>query len=84
MIVSLLTPPEPDSNLASFFERLQTSSDDDASAASHPLLLVNLLHLRRAAAGHGWRAYRDDLGGFALGWALVITLVVVTGWWLGR
>ena len=37
----------------------------------------------RAAAGRGWRAFREDLGGFAFGWVLVITLVVVTGWWLG-
>jgi hypothetical protein len=42
------------------------------------LLLVNLLRLRRAAAGRGWRAFREDLGGFALGWALVILLVALT------
>ena len=83
VVVSLLTAPEPDAHLASFFERLQTSSDDDASTANHPLLLVNVLHPGRAAAGRGWRAYREDLGGFAFGWVLVITLVVVTGWWLG-
>jgi Na+/proline symporter len=84
VVVSLLTAPEPDASLASFFERLQTSSDDDGSTVNHPLLLVNVLHPGRAAAGRGWRAYRDDLGGFAFGWVLVITLVVVTGWWLGR
>jgi Na+/proline symporter len=43
-----------------------------------PLLLVNLLQLRRAAAGRGWRAYREDLGGFAVGWLMVIALVAAT------
>jgi Na+/proline symporter len=43
------------------------------------LLLVNLLRLRDGARGLGWRAYREDLGGFALGWVLVIALVLATG-----
>lgn len=42
------------------------------------LLLVNLLRLREGAQGGGWRAYREDLAGFALGWALVIALVIAT------
>ncbi|HXW07508.1 MAG TPA: sodium:solute symporter family protein [Vicinamibacterales bacterium] len=45
---------------------------------TQPLLLVNLLRPARAAAGRGWRVYRDDLGGFALGWVLVIVLVAAT------
>jgi hypothetical protein len=69
-----------------FFGRLQTSSDAaDTKSPDHeitrspsPLLLVNLLRLRQAAAGRGWRAYRDDLGGFAIGWVLVIGLVIAT------
>ena len=32
----------------------------------------------RAARGRGWRAFREDLGGFALGWAIVVVLVVAT------
>jgi Na+/proline symporter len=43
-----------------------------------PLLLVNLLRLRQAAGGRGWRAYRDDLGGFAVGWLMVLALVAAT------
>ncbi len=91
--VSLLTAPEPRGQIDAFFERLQTSSDD--AVASHapkagaraddgqrPLLLVNLLHLRRASAGRGWRAYREDLGGFAAGWAIVFVLVVATALYL--
>ncbi len=82
VVVSRLTPPEPDEALTSFFERLQTKSDDPnlkpSSASAEPLLLVNLLRLRQAAAGRGWRAYREDLGGFALGWVLVISLVALT------
>jgi Na+/proline symporter len=79
--VSLATAPEPGDKVGSFFERLETSSDPDASgglAARQPLLLVNLLRLRRAAGGLGWRAYREDLQGFALGWAIVLGLVALT------
>ena len=91
--VSLLTAPEPEAKTASFFSRLDTSSDEDgrvmigeaapvqaaAGRATQPLLLVNLLSLGRGAAGKGWRAYREDLGGFAVAWVLVIALVVATG-----
>jgi len=80
VIVSLLTPPEPDASLIPFFDRLRTSSDDESP--DRPLLLVNALHPRQGAAGRGWRAYREDLGGFALGWVIVVVLVAVTGWWL--
>ena len=92
VVVSLLTPPEPAGKLGSFFQRLNTSSDDDNAsvgtastgggprgAATHsPLLLVNLLRLRRGAQGRGWRAYREDIGGLALGWAIVVVLVAIT------
>jgi Na+/proline symporter len=87
VVVSLLTTPEPASRIDDFFERLQTSSDSPstepaaespAGAARQPLLLVNLLRLRRAAGAQGWRAYREDLGGFAAGWILVFALVIAT------
>jgi Na+/proline symporter len=90
--VSLLTTPEPADKLTSFFGRLRTSSDRDAAATAGvvpmpadgdaPLLLVNLLRLREGAAGRGWRAYREDLGGFALGWAVVVALVAITAFLL--
>ena len=85
--VSLLTAPEPAAQTDSFFARLQTSSDDyigfdEAVAAAkkevvvaRPLLLVNLLRLRTVAAGRGWRAFREDITGFAIGWAIVFMLV---------
>jgi Na+/proline symporter len=86
--VSMLTAPEPVERLDSFFARLQTSSDnaqeEDAARSpgeerlKSPLLLVSLLRLRAASAGRGWRAYREDLGGFAVGWAVVIVLVAAT------
>ncbi len=92
--VSLLTQPEPAERLASFFDRLQTPSDEggagdppsrkaSADAGSlgdggRPLLLVNVLRLRRAAAGRGWRTFREDLGGLAIGGLLVVALVVAT------
>jgi Na+/proline symporter len=75
VVVSLATPPEPAQQTDSFFERLQTPSDEGAGG---PLLLVNVLRLREAAGGRGWRAFRDDLGGFALGWVTVFALLAAT------
>jgi Na+/proline symporter len=87
VIVSLLTAPEPAAEMDSFFTRLETSSDESPSGAQQParrepLLLVNLLDLRRGAGGLGWRAYREDLAGFTTGWIVVIVLVVATAWFL--
>ena len=79
--VSLLTDPEPAERLASFFDRLETPSDA-TGAGDRPLLLVNVLRLRRAAAGRGWRTFREDLGGLAVGGLLVIALVAATALWL--
>jgi len=78
--VSLLTQPEPASSIESFFDRLRRSSDETGPnvGATQPLLLVNVLNPSAAAAGRGWRAFREDLVGFGAGWALVIALVVVT------
>jgi Na+/proline symporter len=53
------------------------------AVVDRPLLLVNLLGLRRAASGRGWRAFREDLGGFALAWAIVFSLVGATALFLG-
>lgn len=96
VVVSWLTRPEPAESIESFLERLRTSSDEDGmpsdlvpgfsgvptAAADRPLLLVNLLRLRRAAAGRGWRAFREDLGGFGLGWVMVVVLVAATALFL--
>jgi Na+/proline symporter len=79
---SLATPPEPAAHVDAFFVRLETSSDRDDDPAASPLLLVNALAPARAAGGKGWRAYRDDLGGFALGWVVVVVLVAGTAWLL--
>ncbi len=78
VVVSLLTAPEPAPSVDSLFERLHTSSDADSEGKSRPLLLVDALHLSAAAGGRGWRAYREDLGGFAVGWVLVFVLVIAT------
>jgi Na+/proline symporter len=80
VVVSLATAPEPGTATDAFFERLQTSSD--AGTRRDPLLLVNLLHLRRAAEGRGWRAFREDLVGFGVGWAIVAVLVMGTALYL--
>ena len=81
VVVSLLTRPEPVERIDSFFDRLQTSSDE-GSTASRPLLLVNVLRLGRATAGRGWRVFREDLVGLAIGFGLVATLVAATAWLL--
>jgi len=79
--VSLLTDPEPAERTESFFNRLQTSSDE-TGAVVRPLLLVNVLRLRRAAAGHGWQLFREDLSGLAVGGGMVVALVAATAWLL--
>jgi len=79
VIVSLLTAPEPAAAVDSLFGRLDASSDDDAY---RPLILVHLLHPRGAAGGRGLRAFREDLGGFAIGWLMVILLVGATAIYL--
>jgi Na+/proline symporter len=81
VVGSLATAPEPSADLQSFFSRLETSSDAD-DGTNRPLLLVNLLAPGRGAAGRGWRAYRDDLAGFAVGWLIVVLLVAGTAWLL--
>ena len=53
----------------------------EIAEAGQQSLLVNLLHPRRGAAGVGFfRAYREDLRGFAVGWAVAAGLVL--GTWL--
>ncbi len=81
VVVSLATRPEPAPQIRSFFRRLHTSSDTDEPGdsldgrAEQPLLLVNLLDVVRHPRRTSWRAYREDLSGFALGWAIVVALV---------
>jgi Na+/proline symporter len=81
VVVSLLTQPEPADRIEALFGRLETSSDDERP---DPLLLVNLLHPRRAARGRGWGAYADDLGGFTAAWVMVLALVAATALFLAR
>jgi Na+/proline symporter len=71
--VSLLTAPEANDRIESFFGRLETPSDDRATG---PLLLVDALRPR------GWRVYREDIVGFGMGWVYVIVLVVATALFL--
>src|SRR5688500_7536572 len=73
--VSLVTPPEPADKSASFFGRLRTSSDDERDS---PLLLVDLLRLRRRDGQSIWATYREDFGGFLAGWIIVVVLVGAT------
>lgn len=81
---SLLTPPEPQASLKSFYDRLETPTAGPAETAAkygRQLILVHLFHLRRGAGGMGFlRAYRTDLKGFAIGW--IIALALFLGAWL--
>jgi Na+/proline symporter len=96
VVVSLLTPREPEAALQSFFGRLATPAlegDDPNAAVDHyaavrqaakegrQLLLVNLLRLREGSHGFGiLHAYREDLAGFVKGWGLAAIMVSVA--WL--
>jgi len=84
VVVSLVTQPEPAGAIGSFFDRLDTSSDDTGAEAGayKPLLLVNLLGAGKIAAPRGWRVFREDLAGFAIGWILVIGLVAAAALFL--
>jgi Na+/proline symporter len=75
VVVSLLTAPEPAEAMESFWTRLDTSSDDEVRK---PLLLVHLFELRRVVRERGWGVFREDLGGFAIGWVMVLLLVAAT------
>jgi Na+/proline symporter len=75
VVVSLATAPESAGKIESFFGRLRTSSDTERD---NPLLLANLLHPGRAGKDGFWRSYREDLGGFLLGWLIVLALVAAT------
>ena len=75
VVVSLLTAPEPAAAIDALWARLETSSDDEVR---RPLLLVNLLRRREHPAG----TFRDDLGGFAIGWLMVLLLVAGTALFL--
>jgi Na+/proline symporter len=75
VIVSLMTRPEPATQIEAFMDRLARSSDN---GAERPLLLVNLLRLRSVVGGRGWRVFSEDLGGFAAGWVVVFALVAAT------
>jgi Na+/proline symporter len=94
VVVSLLTRPEAAARMDFFFGQLQTSTDvEDQAGNGNPrhaaergklLLLVNLLSLRRAAAGVPlWRAYRVDLTGFVIGFALVAALILAFAFAIG-
>jgi hypothetical protein len=62
------------------FERSDAEKKEVAEAGKQ-LLLVNLLHPLRGTHGVGFlQAYRVDLKGFAIGWAVAIILVLGTSW----
>jgi Na+/proline symporter len=98
VVVSLMTSSEPRGREDSFFGRLQIPSAGDESgedpiydsslgrevaAKGQQSILVNLLEPIKGTAGMGfWKAYRDDLRGFLIGWSLAVGLVFLTWFWL--
>lgn len=97
VVVSLLTPPEPVAEQADLRRRLETPTelpdregdplaDRDAparaAAAGRRALVVDLLSLREAAQGRGWRAYREDVVGFLVSWGWVLALLGAFWLWV--
>jgi Na+/proline symporter len=85
VVVSLVTPREGEA-AQDLFDRLDTppglenlaAAEARAEAASRgdQLLLPNLLRLGQAAQGRPFfQAYREDLKGFAIGWAIAIGMI---------
>lgn len=75
----LQTPSDANVQSAETGAAMRTGSDATAQAArdGKQLLLVNLFHLRKGAAGYGFfHAYRVDLKGFAIGWGITLGLVL--------
>ena len=90
IVVSLSTRPEDETRIASFFDKMRRSSDEDAvspdgqrpPAAGHgkDLLLLDLPGWLTPGRWRGFfKRYREDLIGFALGWAAV-GLLILTAW----
>jgi len=81
IIVSLLTTPEPELALRSFFTNLQTPSDQpvaehQAGTYGKQLIIVNLLRLRQSATSRSLLAtYREDLSGFVAGWGIALGML---------
>jgi len=83
VVVSLATTPESQQRIATLFNRLDTNSDAPArTERNDALLLVNVLRLRSAIAGRGWRVFGEDLAGLAAGFVLVVGLIAATAWLL--
>ena len=97
VVVSLLTPPEPAAEQADLRRRLETPTElpgregdpvtDPAAAAAaaeagRRSVMVDLLALRTASQGRGWRAYREDLVGFLASWGWVLGLLGAFWLWL--
>lgn len=78
-----LTTPSDLSETVSDSDSEEAAAEREAALkrtaqAGRQLLLVNLFHPRRGAAGVGFfRAYRVDLKGFAVGWTIVAALVFI-------
>ncbi|HOZ46257.1 MAG TPA: sodium:solute symporter family protein [Candidatus Hydrogenedentes bacterium] len=88
--VSLCSKREDDAQIAQFFDKMRHSSDDDAITADgqrqlaaergEDLLLLDLPGWLTRERWHGFfRRYREDIIGFALGWATVAFLIF-TAW----
>ncbi len=74
IVVSYLSAPEPSAQ--EFLDRFDTPVEGTAPAGARLLLADIGLGFR------GWRAYREDLAGFATGWLMVVALVALTWLWL--
>lgn len=76
VLVSYATAPEPAASLDPFFARFAEPVEGTAAPGTRLLLADIGTGLQKGAS------YKEDINGFLIGWALVITLVGLTWLWL--
>ena len=75
VVVSLLTRPEPAAEIDDLFSRLQRRATTNGRGRCCSSTCCTCAAPPRAS---GWRTFREDLAGFAVGWLIVIVLVAAT------
>jgi Na+/proline symporter len=81
VLVSLFTPTEPETRVASFFERMGRASDEpenpSADSVGKALIMLDAPGWFSASRwSNFWSRYREDALGFLLAWGVVILLIL--------
>lgn len=86
VVVSLLTKPESEARLQSFYERLDTRSELDGATQQEKVIIepghdLLIAHLFDSGIGKGWRhfhnRFRVDINGLLLAFVVVVVLIVL-------